>query len=428
MARGRARLRKKWEKQQSRAPRPVIRGAAVVRIESATSPDDLAAKAIDSALEPDVVAAPPAATAWPDLERRRKPRLPAFRRHNAPVEWKHVAIYIPLLLLVIVLGAYAIWSFLERQSMVPEVVTLPPVTVVTASANSRFAAAWVRLLNEAELQSTLVTADRVEALQGVVVLCDIWSLPPRLASSLDRFLAAGGSVVIIGPPPVTPVGGLHLTADTGLSDNAVKFSESASPLLARLTPGGLVSLRPTKVAFLKETSRMAIDARWQKNSRAAVMHIVNGRARVVWIGIDADALPPAGDNQFALLVRTAFRWAGGEAISDGAVGPAPEVRAFTPQARREARQAGFAFGVDPLRGQRAFSVRMVDHGAAPLENPTVKVWLPPGVRQVALGGDLQMRRNVTVTSIPDDAACLVSLPSLGRNEERVTKLTVTESR
>lgn len=423
MARGRARLRKKWEEHQSRAPQRGIRGAPGATVSDAAVPE--AAAVIE---DPAEGASPPAATTWPHPERRSKPRLPAFRRHTAQVEWKHVALYVPFLLVVVVLGVYAIWSFFEHQSMVPDVVALPRVTVITASANSPTAAAWVRLLNEAELQSTLVTADRVEALQGVVVLCDIWSLPPALASNLDRFLARGGSVIIIGAPPATPLGGLRLTADSGLSDNAVKLSESASPLLARLTPGGIVSLRPTKVAFLKETPRMVVDARWERNSRAAVMHLANGTARYVWIGVDADALPPGGDNQFALLVRTAFRWAGGEPISDGAAGAAPDARAFTPQARREARQARFTFGVDPLRDQRAFSVRMVDRGAAPLENPTVKVWLPPHIRQVALGGDLQMRSNVTVTSLPDEGACLVSLPSLGRNEERVVKLTVTDSR
>jgi len=283
----------------------------------------------------------------------------------------------------------------------------------------------VRLLNDAELQSTLVTADKVESLQGVIVLCDIWQLPPTLSANVDRFLKGGGAVVVVGSPPVTPLGGMQLTADSGLSDNAVKLGETASPLLARLTPGAEVSLRPTKVAFLKETPRMAVDARWRMSSRAAIMHVESATSRYVWMGIDPDALPPAGDNEFTLLVRTAFRWAGGEAISDGAVGPAAETKAFTPATRLHARQERFAFSVDRLRNHDQFAVRMVNRGAAPLENPTIKVWLPPGVQQVALAGDLLMQHNVTLTGIPEERACLIALPSLGRGAEKVLKVKVT---
>jgi hypothetical protein len=398
-------------------------GEEPIELEEAVAVVQEAAAVVQEAA--DVVANAAAAT-WPEVERRRKPRFPSLHKHVARVEWKHVALYVPLLLLVILLGIFAIWSFLERQSLELEAVPMPRVTVVTANPASPLAAAWVRLLNDAELQPTLVSADKVEALQGVVVLCDLWSLPPPLASNLDRFLRAGGAVVVAGPPPVTPLAGMSFAADSGVSDNAVKLSEIASPLLARLTPGDVVSLRPVKVAFLKETPRMAVDARWRTNSRAAVMHIENGVTRYVWLGVDPDALPPGGNNEFTLLVRTAFRWAGGEAISDGAVGPAAETKGFTPDARRHAREQRFAFSVDRLRNHSTFSVRMVNRGPAPLENPTVKVWLPPGVRQVALAGDLMMRRNATLTAIGDEGACLIALPSLARNAERVLKIEVTE--
>ena len=375
-----------------------------------------------------VVASAAVATTWPEVERRRKPRLPPRWKHDNTVEWKHVAIYIPFLVLVILLGVFAIWSFLERQSRVLDPVPLPKVTVVTADPTSRLAASWVRLLNEAELQSTLVTADKVESLQGVVVLCDIWQLPPALAANLDRFLAAGGAVVVAGTPPVNPLGGMSLTADGGISDNGVKLSETASPLLARLTPGDDFYVRPTKVAFLKETPRMAIDVRWRANSRAAVMHIEKDGVRYVWIGIDPDALPPGGNNEFTLLVRTAFRWARGEAISDGAVGAAAETKTFSPQTRRHARDEHFAFSVDRLRNHDQFAVRLLNRGPAPLENPTIKVWLPPGVRQVALAGDLLMRRGVTLTGIPEEGACLIALPSLPRGADRTLKLKIVERR
>jgi hypothetical protein len=450
MARGQDRL----EKKQARARRRVIAGARVVAKEAAavarsavavanetTSAD--AVESVDALQEAvavvqeaaavvheaaGVVASAAAAATWPDVERRSKPRLPSFRKHDARVEWKHVAIYVPLLLVVIFLGVMAIWSFLERQSLVLDVVPLPKVTVVTANPTSRLAASWVRLLNDAELQSTLVTADKLESPQGVIVLCDIWSLPPSLSSSLDRFLAAGGSVIVTGAPPVTPLGGMSLSADSGLSDNGVKLSETASPLLARLTPGAEVSLRPAKVAFLKETPRMAVDARWRTNARAAVMHIERDGTRYVWFGVDPDALPPGGNNEFTLLVRTAFRWARGEAISDGAVGAAAETKAFTPQTRRHARDEHFAFSVDRLRNHGQFSVRLLNRGAAPLENPTVKVWLPPGVRQVGLAGDWIMRRDATLTGIPEEGACLIALPSLERKGDRVLKLKIVEQR
>lgn len=457
------RLHRLKKKQQSDARRQVAAGARVVAIEAAAVARSAAAMATEAAAEPaaepveiegtaaleqaaaleeaaavvqeaatvvqeaaDVVANAAAAASWPDVERRQRPRMPSLHKHIGRVEWKHVALYIPPLLIVLVLGVFAIWSFLERQSLELEAVPMPRVTVVTANPASRLAASWVRLLNDAELQPTLVSADKVEALQGVVVLCDLWQLPPPLAANLDRFLHNGGAVVVAGTPPVTPLNGMTLTADSGLSDNAVKLSEIASPLLARLGPGNLVSLRPAQVAFLKETPRMAVDARWRMNARAAVMHIESGGTRYVWFGVDPDALPPGGNNEFTLLVRTAFRWAGGEAISDGAAGAAAETKAFSPDSRRRAREQHFAFAVDRLRNHNQFSVRLLNRGTAPIENPTVKVWLPPGVRQAALAGDLFMRRNATMTAVPDEGACLIALPSLARNDERVLKIKVTE--
>ncbi|HEV2721155.1 MAG TPA: hypothetical protein VG323_14125 [Thermoanaerobaculia bacterium] len=405
---------------RARLTKKLTRRARTVALEAAEVARSIAA--VQEAAATMEKAASVVALTWPDVERRSKPRLPSFHKHVARVEWKHVALYVPLLVLVVLLGAYALWSFFERQSLVVDPIPLPKVTVVTASPSSHLAASWVRLLTDAELQPTLVTADKVEALEGVIVLCDIWSLPPAFSARLDRFLNGGGAVVVIGPPPATPIAGLHLTADAGLSDNAVKFSETSSPLLARQLPGDVVSLRPANVAFLKETPRMAVDARWRTNARAAVMHMENGRTRCVWIGVDADALPPGGSNSFTLLVRTAFRWAGGEAISDGAVGAATETKMFSPDSRRSARGARFAFSVDRLQSHDAFGVRMVNRGPAPLENPTVKVWLPPNVREAKLAGDLVMRHNASVAAIPDQRACLVALPSLARNEERVLKL------
>jgi hypothetical protein len=74
------------------------------------------------------------------------------------------------------------------------------------------------------------------------------------------------------------------------------------------------------------------------------------------------------------------------------------------------------------------TVRMTNRGGTPLPNPTVKVWMPPRVTKVALAGDIIMRRNATLTGIPEEGACLISLPSLTRNEERVLKLEIVEQR
>ena len=65
---------------------------------------------------------------------------------------------------------------------------------------------------------------------------------------------------------------------------------------------------------------------------------------------------------------------------------------------------------------------MTNRDKRPISNPAVRVWLPPGVTHVALGGDLIMRRGATIT--PAEGACVVSLQSLGRNEDRVMKLKI----
>jgi hypothetical protein len=226
----------------------------------------------------------------------------------------------------------------------------------------------------------------------------------------------------MGQPPSSPVGGLRLSADTGLSDNSAKFSEAVSPVLSRLNPGYELWVRPTQVAFLKETPRMVIDARWKSNARAAVMHMEQAGVRYLWFGFDPAAVTQ--DDRLLHLLRTAFRWVGGQPVSEGAVGPSQIARAFTPQSRRAARSSGFAFSVDPLRNRKHLAVRMTNRGKLPLENPTVKIWLPPGVTKVTLGGDLLMKREVTLSGAADDGACLVSLPRLTPNEDRIMKLRV----
>jgi hypothetical protein len=391
----------------------VVQSAAAVVQEAAQVVQDTAAVVQDAA-----------AHGWPAAERRRMPRLKSLARHEALVQWKHILWYVPVLALVIIVGALAIWSFIERQSLVIEPEPLPKVTLVTADPQSRLTAAWVRLLTSSELQPTLVPADQLEVMQGVIVICDLWEIPPKVREALGRYIERGGSVAILGAPPSTPIGSAHFLADSGVSDAGFKFSESVSPVLARLNPGYTVASSRAPVTFLKESPRMTVDARWNGNSRAVVMHMEQAGTRYLWIGFDPDAVR-ADDRQLTLMLRTAFRWVAGQPISDGAIGDADQARTLTAGARRQAREERFAFSVDPI-GKSSFSIRMTNRGGRTIENPTVKIWLPPGVTQVALAGDFIMKRRASLTSVPEEGACLLSLPSLTRNEERVMKIKIAE--
>src|SRR3954469_1108510 len=392
----------------------VVQSAAAVVQEAAQVVQDTAAVVQDAAV----------AGGWGGGDRRRLPRLKALARHEALVQWKHIAWYIPIVVLVIVVGGLAIWSFIERQSLVIDPQPLPKVTIVTADPRSRLTAAWVRLLTTSELQPTLVPADQLETLQGVIVICDLWAIPPKMQKELRRFINNGGSVAVLGAPPSAPLGNVHLEADTGMSDGAFKLSETVSPILARLNPGYTVDCTRSQVAFLKESPRMTIDARWSGNSRAVVMHMEDAGSRYLWIGFDPDSVG-ADDPQLTLMLRTAFRWVAGQPVSDGAVGEAAQARTLTPYARRQARQERFAFSVDPI-GNRAFSILMSNRGGRRIDNPTVKIWLPPGVTQVALAGDFIMKRRASLNAVPEEGACLISLPSLTRNEERVMKIKIAK--
>jgi hypothetical protein len=349
------------------------------------------------------------------------------RRQEAHIDWKHLVFYGLIMAVVVVVGGLAIWSFIEKQSLVIAPEQMPKVTVVTADARSRLAAAWVRTFTKAEMPATLVPLEQFDPIEGVVVFCDVPEISPRLGAALLDFTERGGALVFVGMPPRGAIGKLRLTAESGRSDQALKLSEAVSPILARLNPGYEVSTRPGEVALLKESPRMVIDARWKQNARAVIMHMEEDGARTLWFGFDPDATAPE-DHQLLLLMRTAFRWVSGQPVSDGAVGAPQLAKALTPDTRRDARQERFAFSVDRLPNPRLFTVRMTNRGQLPLANPTVKIWLPPRVTEVALAGDYLMRRNVIVTGVPEEGACLVSLPSLTRNEDRVMKLKIIEQR
>ncbi|HEX8154962.1 MAG TPA: hypothetical protein VF698_17650, partial [Thermoanaerobaculia bacterium] len=84
--------------------------------------------------------------------------------------------------------------------------------------------------------------------------------------------------------------------------------------------------------------------------------------------------------------------------------------------------------VDRSPDPELYTIRMINRGGLPMSNPTVKVWLPPNVTRVALSGDFIMRRNATLIGVPEEGACLVSLPRLTRNEDRVMKLKIVATR
>lgn len=352
----------------------------------------------------------------------------ARRYTEATVDWKHLAFYALVMGVVVIVGALAIWSFISKQSLVIVPETLPKVTVVTQDSNSKLAASWVKLLTKAELSATLVPIEKFDPIEGVVVFCEVPVIPPKLAELLDKFSKRGGAIVFVGIPPQGALGKLNMSAEVGQSDNAVKFSEAVSPLLARLNPGYELAVHPAQVALLKESPRMVVDARWKTSARAVVMHMESEGARTIWMGLDPDSIQRADDPQMMLLLRTAFRWVSGQPISDGAIGPPQLAATLTPAARREARENRFAFSVDRLSNPRLFSVRMTNRGTLRLENPTVKIWLPPGVTQVTLAGDFIMKWNATLNGVPEEGACIVSLPSLTRAEDRIMKLRIVNVR
>ena len=153
-----------------------------------------------------------------------------------------------------------------------------------------------------------------------------------------------------------------------------------------------------------------------------------GNSRYLWIGLNPDSVVAPQDKNLLLLLRTAFRWVSGQPVSDGATGEANQVMTLTPNARRDSHAGGFSFSVDPLGDKQTFSIEMSNRGTKTLLNPTVKIWLPPGVTGVRLAGDPLMKRHATLTGVPDEGACLVTMPRLGRNESRLMKIAITSWR
>lgn len=337
------------------------------------------------------------------------------------VDWIHLAFYGAIACVVIVIGGFAIWGFVERQSLVIRPEPLPKITLVASDGAAPLAASWIRLLTRAGLNPNLVALADLDRVEGVVVLCGVEEIPADKA----RLLEAATALAFVGNPPETPLGGLRLAADRAPSDQAFRVSDIPSPVLARIRPGAAIRTEVAEVALLQETPGMIIDARWDGNARAAVMHMEKNGRRYLWFGVEPDALP-ALDRELVLILRAGFRWVAGQPVSDGAVGAPQTAKTLAGVAREEARVSRFAFSVD--RGSRdgVLTVRMINRAPEPISNPTVMIWLPLGVKSVSLGGDFIMSRNATLTGVPEQGACLLSLPRLARGETRVLKLVMVE--
>src|SRR5438105_13480207 len=89
-------------------------------------------------------------------------------RHEASVDWKHLAVYGLIAAVAGIVGTVAIWAFIDKQALVIAPEPLPKVTVVTADSHSPLAAAWVRMLTRAELPATLVPLETFDPIEGVV--------------------------------------------------------------------------------------------------------------------------------------------------------------------------------------------------------------------------------------------------------------------
>lgn len=344
------------------------------------------------------------------------------------IGWRALVFYGVTSLVVLVVAALALHFFFERQSLrdgiAPE--PLPNILVVTEKADDSLGAAWVTLLTEADFAPKLVTSANLSPTDGVLVLCDLQRLSPSGVRIVQEHLEQRRPLVLIGhvPPELSSLTGI--VTEPGKSGDALKMGETVSPVLARVHPGHVIGVQPGDVALLVENAATTVDARWRDTARAAVAHreTANG-ARIVWFGFDPSRLHTRGDRHLGLMLRTAFRWAAGQPVSDGAAGSVNVARALAPSARVESRAMRFTFSVDRLQDQDLFSVRVTNKGKLRLQNPTVKFWLPPGTRKVELMGSVISRRGASLVPVEGENAVLITLPSLAPQQDRLMRLRAT---
>lgn len=338
--------------------------------------------------------------------------------------WRALLFYGLTSAIVVVAGGLVLHTFFEKRRLtqIIEPEPLPRVSIVTADPQSKFAAAWVDLLTSAAFTPTLVPIERFEPAGGLLVLCNLTELSVELKRAVEQNLQAGGGVVVLGAVPPGDPPFLGLATTSLLSDDVFRFTEAATPVLARVQPGKELGSKPSEVAVVEETPRMVVDARWNESARAAIAHYRLEPGRVLWFGFDPSRLYVPRDRQLALLLRTGFRWVAGQPVSEGAIGTPTAAKTLTRDARLAARAKRMSFSVDRIGKSDWYTLRVRNNTRERLLSPTVKFWLPPNTVRVELGGSLVSRRYVTLIGDPDEHAVLVSLLSLGPFEDRIIKL------
>jgi len=345
------------------------------------------------------------------------------------ISWKALAFYGISSAIVLIVGALALHFFFERQNLKSSLASesLPSVLIVVETADDPLGAAWVKLLTEADFAPSLLTPENFRPTDGVLVLCNLTRTNPSMVGAVAAHKQKGGALVLLGSVPESLRATTGISTEAGTSGTALRIGETVSPILARVHPGQEIGLRPGEAPLLIEAPETIVDARWRESARAVVAHRTDGLSRTVWFGFDPSRLYARGDRHLGLMLRTAFRWAAGQPVSDGAAGSAPAVaRALAPSARVESRAMRMGFSIDRLEKPGYFSVRVTNKGNLRLQNPTIKFWLPPGIKRVKLIGSLISRRRVSLVQVEGEGAVLIAFPSLAPNEDRVLRLRATK--
>ncbi len=345
-------------------------------------------------------------------------------RHDHATPRGMVAIYGAASVVVLAVGAIAIWGFLERQALrstlAPE--PLPPVTVVTSDPDSDLAASWVDLLTRAEFAPTLVPVERYTPAEGVLALAGVQVLTPALEEGIRRKIAEGGGIAVLGPPPSGSDRLLGLAVTPGEPSTLLRVAEAASPVLARIRPGHEIAFARHEPPFLEENPAMHVDARWDGSARAAIAHYRLQRARILFFGFDPDSLSNPRDVDLGLLLRTAFRWVASQPVSDAALGMPAASKTLSPASRIRALDSKMTWSFDRLEEPGAFVLRIRNGGDENLPNPSVKIWYPERIDGLELAGNWFSRRNLDITPIDDEHAAVVSLTGLRPHEDRFIRI------
>lgn len=337
---------------------------------------------------------------------------------------RQVWIYGTLAFIVGVGATLIVVAFISRGAIRVAATTTPlPKVVVVAREGSGLADAWLAALAEAGLDAVAVTPERYQPAQDLLVLCSVEVDHPVLASEIRRRIDDGGGIILTGAVPPQASSLLRAEVSEGaISDPQLVVTERPSPLLARIRPGFRAAAAPTRHPVLEEHRAVSVDARWAAPARAAIAHWTVGRARVAWFGFRPSRDELEEVPMLAVLTRAALRWTVGQPVSDGAAGPTRDVATFSERARINAQDLGFGFSAEPA-GDDQIELLVVNRGEQALENPRVRLWLPPGWDRVALRTPIFTRKEARLTAAGSGGALDVHLPALAPLEERRYRIT-----